>query len=68
METLIIRNVDAELMQRLRQRAVEHGRSVEEEHREILRQALQPQPGSVPDFKSLLLEIPGGDESIFQRR
>lgn len=37
---LHVRNLDAELINRLRQRAARHGRSVEAEHREILRQAL----------------------------
>ena len=67
MSTLIVRNVDPELVKRLRQNAVEHGRSAEEEHREILRKALQARSGGVPDFKSLLLEIPAGNEDIFER-
>jgi plasmid stability protein len=39
---LIVRNVDEELVRRLRQRAAERGRSAEEEHRQILRSALRP--------------------------
>jgi plasmid stability protein len=37
---LHLRNLDDELIARLKQRAARHGRSVEAEHREILRQAL----------------------------
>lgn len=37
---LHVRNVDDDLVVRLKQRAARHGRSVEAEHREILRQAL----------------------------
>jgi len=37
---LQVRNLDDALIQRLRRRAARHGRSVEAEHREILRQAL----------------------------
>ena len=40
MSTLTIRNVDAGLKQRLRVRAARHGRSMEAELRDILRQTL----------------------------
>lgn len=38
--SLLVRNVDSDLVTRLKRRAARHGRSVEAEHREILRQAL----------------------------
>jgi antitoxin FitA len=37
---LHVRNLNDELIARLKRRAARHGRSVEAEHREILRQAL----------------------------
>lgn len=37
---LIVRNLEAEVVRRLRARAVRHGRSAEAEHRDILRRAL----------------------------
>ena len=37
---LHVRNLDDELIARLKRRAIRHGRSTEAEHREILRQAL----------------------------
>lgn len=37
---LHVRNLDDELVARLKRRAARHGRSAEAEHREILRQAL----------------------------
>ena len=40
MPTMTIRNVDDQLTQRLRFRAAAHGRSVEDEVRDILRSAL----------------------------
>jgi antitoxin FitA len=40
MGSLSVRNVDDELILRLKRRAARHGRSAEAEHREILRQAL----------------------------
>ncbi len=40
MATLTVRNLDEDIIRRLRIRAAEHGRSAEAEHREILRLAL----------------------------
>jgi plasmid stability protein len=42
--SLIVRNVDDELVRRLKMRAARHNRSAEAEHREILRQALAGEP------------------------
>jgi plasmid stability protein len=41
MGQLLVRNVDDDLIRRLKERAVAHGRSAEAEHRIILEQALQ---------------------------
>lgn len=38
--SLHVRNIEPELIARLKRRAARHGRSAEAEHREILRQAL----------------------------
>lgn len=40
MASLHVRNVDDELVMRLKERAAKHGRSAEAEHREILKTAL----------------------------
>lgn len=40
MATLTVRNLDEDVVRRLRIRAAEHGRSAEAEHRELLRLAL----------------------------
>jgi plasmid stability protein len=45
MASITIRNLDDGLKRRLRVRAAEHGRSMEEEAREILRQAVGPAAG-----------------------
>lgn len=50
MSTMTIRNIDDALKQRLRVRAAEHGRSMEDEVREILRTALAEPAGSGADF------------------
>lgn len=39
--SLTVRNLDEELIRKLKVRAARHGRSAEAEHREILRQALR---------------------------
>lgn len=46
MASITIRNLDEEIKQRLRIRAAEHGRSMEEEARDILRRVMieSPQP------------------------
>lgn len=44
MATMTIRNVDDELKSRLRVRAAMHGRSMEDEAREILRVSLSTEP------------------------
>ena len=47
MASITIRNLDEELKRRLRIRAAEHGHSMEEEAREILRQAMsRPAPAA----------------------
>lgn len=43
MASITIRNLDDDIKRRLRVRAAEHGRSMEEEAREILRQAVGDQ-------------------------
>jgi antitoxin FitA len=42
MSTLTVRNLDEDLKTRLRVRAAQHGRSMEAEVREILRESLAP--------------------------
>jgi plasmid stability protein len=44
MAQLVVRNLDEELVAKLKLRAAEHGRSTEAEHREILREALSQEP------------------------
>ncbi|HEV3110674.1 MAG TPA: hypothetical protein VGY99_09300 [Candidatus Binataceae bacterium] len=52
---LHVRNVDDELVARLKRRAAGHGRSMEAEHREILRQALDTEVE--PNFADLAAEL-----------
>lgn len=55
MAQLIVRNLDDELVARLKRRAAAHGRSAEAEHREILRQALEEEPRR--SFKELAAQV-----------
>jgi antitoxin FitA len=55
MAQLIVRQLDEELVARLKMRAAEHGRSAEAEHREILRQALAEEPRR--SFKELAAQV-----------
>lgn len=55
MAQLLVRNIEEELVKKLRVRAATHGRSAEAEHREILRQALSEEPK--PSFKEIAARI-----------
>ena len=52
---LHVRNIDDDLIRRLKVRAARHGRSAEAEHREILRQALAAE--TEPSFDQLAAEL-----------
>ena len=65
---LIVRNLEDEIVQALKHRAVRHGRSAEAEHREILRAALLAR-GPGKSLKALLLEMPSvGEDADFARQ
>jgi len=67
MAQLIVRNLDDEIVVRLRLRAAQHGRSTEAEHREILREALLP-TRKRQSLKEYLMEMPaGGRDDDFAR-
>lgn len=67
MAQLLVRNLEDEVVRALKISAAEHGRSAEEEHRELLRSVLLRNRKAQPDFKSLLAGIPVGDDEIFER-
>lgn len=65
MAQLLVRNLEDEVVAELKRRAARHGRSVEAEHRELLRSALV---GGRRSFKDLLKGIPPvGDDADFAR-
>ena len=51
MVSLHVRNLDEEIVTRLKERAARHGRSAEAEHREILKAALQWDPAPEVDLE-----------------
>jgi plasmid stability protein len=53
--SLLVRNVDDDVIARLKRRAARHGRSAEAEHREILMQALRAE--AEPGFEDLAAEL-----------
>jgi antitoxin FitA len=68
MAQLLVRNLDPELVRDLKKRAGEHGVSVEEEHRRILREVLRGQPPEKLSFWEMLGEMPdAGDDDLFAR-
>jgi antitoxin FitA len=64
---LVVRRLDAAVVMELRKRAARNGRSMEAEHRDILRAALRRGRGT-ESLKELLLLMPaGGQDSDFAR-
>ncbi len=64
MAQLIVRNLDEDLVQRLKRRAAANGRSTEEEHRQLLRQALRPK-----GLGEALLAMPNvGEDTDYERQ
>ncbi len=67
MAQLLVRDIENDVVRELKLRAARHGRSAEEEHREILRATLR-RPGPPASLKQLLLEIPAvGEDRDFER-
>jgi plasmid stability protein len=67
MAQLIVRRLEPEIVGALRKRAADRGRSMEAEHREILREVLRGGRKQV-SLKTLLLDIPGvGSDADFVR-
>ena len=64
MAQLIVRNLDDDLVRRLKQRAAANNRSAEEEHRQILRATLRERR-----FLDHLLDFPdSGEDEDFERQ
>jgi len=64
---LVVRNLDEDLVQALKERAAQKGISAEAEHREILKAALT-KPKRRP-FNEVLMSMPNvGLDSDFERR
>ena len=66
MPQLIVRQIEEKVVQKLKDRAGQHGVSMEEEHRRILRAALFGKVAKRTSFKEALLAMPnvGRDEDF----
>jgi plasmid stability protein len=67
MGQLIVRNVDDDVIRRLKVRAAGKGRSAEAEHRELLREALGVLRSRRTIKAALLRMPPGGEDTDFER-
>ncbi len=66
MPSLVVRNLDETIINALKQRAVDHHRSTEAEHRAILAEVLLKPPRK--SFAEALASIPNvGNDADFQR-
>ncbi len=69
MPQLLVRKIEEKVVQKLKERAGQHGVSMEEEHRRILREALLGGSKRKPSFKEFLLSMPDiGPDELFERR
>ena len=69
MPQLLVRQIEEKVVKKLKERAGQHGVSMEEEHRRILRQALLESSKKKPSFKEFLLSMPNvGTDEDFERR
>jgi antitoxin FitA len=67
MAQLLVRDIESDVVRELKIRAAQHGRSAEEEHRQILREALRS-GGSAKPLKEFLLDMPDiGEDRDFER-
>ena len=67
MAQLIVRDIETEVVRELKVRAARHGHSAEEEHRQILREALGPK-ATRQSLKEMLLAMPAvGEDADFER-
>jgi len=66
MANLLVRGIDDELVQSLREQAAAHGRSAEAEHRDILARALHRTKKR--SFAEVLMSMPNvGEDADFER-
>ncbi len=66
MATLIVRNLDPGIVQALKRRAAEHGRSAEAEHRALLEAALlRPPRKSLAEVLAAMPDV--GEDEDFER-
>jgi plasmid stability protein len=69
MPQLIVRKLEAKVVRKLKEQAGQHGISMEEEHRRILRRALLGTAQKKPSFKAALLAMPNvGHDGDFVRQ
>ena len=68
MPQLIVRQIEEKVVKKLKEQAGQHGISMEEEHRRILREALLGGSRKRPSFKEFLLAMPNvGKDTDFER-
>jgi uncharacterized protein YcgL (UPF0745 family) len=68
MPQLIVRQIEEKVVRKLKERAGQHGISMEEEHRRILREALLEKSKKKLSFKDYLLQMPNvGEDKDFER-
>jgi plasmid stability protein len=68
MPQLIVRQIEEQVVKKLKQQAGAHGVSMEEEHRRILRESLLGRAGKRISLKRYLRQMPDiGPDDLFER-
>jgi plasmid stability protein len=68
MPQLIVRQIEEQIVKKLKKQAEGHGVSMEEEHRRILRESLLGKSAKRTSFKEALRAMPNvGDDADFSR-
>ncbi len=68
MPQLVVRQIEDKVVKKLKERAGQHGVSMEEEHRRILREVLLGGSRKKPSFTEFLLSMPNvGEDKDFER-
>ncbi len=68
MPQLIVRQIEEQVVKKLKQQAGAHGVSMEEEHRRILRESLLGKTAKKPSLKEYLRQMPDvGPDELFDR-
>lgn len=57
MAKIILENIDSNVIEKLEELAIQHGRSLQEELKHILEQATQTETSNIVDYKETVMQV-----------